>query len=91
MPYDVTRDITAGSLVLPGVAGTVGATYSEHRKDRPGRGAAVELPAVLELLAAIEAGQITAAQARAAFAPFLDRLEAYDREMDNHLARYEYS
>jgi predicted RNA-binding protein associated with RNAse of E/G family len=39
----------------------------------------VEPPAVLELLAAMETGQITAAQARAAFAPFFDRLEEYDQ------------
>lgn len=88
MPYDVTRDITAGPIVLPGVAGSVGAVYSEHRTDKPGRGAAVELPAVLELLAAIETGLITAAQAQTAFTPFLDRLEQYDREMDAHVARH---
>ncbi len=91
MPYDVTRDITAGPIVLPGVRGSVGAVYSEHRTAKPGFGAAVELPAVLELLAAVETGQITAAQAQAAFAPFLDRLEEYDREMDERAARYEYS
>ncbi|MFE9360895.1 hypothetical protein ACFYPB_43510 [Streptomyces olivaceoviridis] len=91
MAYDVTRDITAGPLVLPGVRGSVGAVYSEHRKEKPGDGAAVELPAVVELLAAVETGQITAAQAQAAFAPFLDRLEEYDREMDERMARYDYS
>lgn len=91
MPYDVTRDINAGPLALPGVRGSVGAVYSEHRTDKPGYGAAVELPAVLELLAAIETGQITAAQAQEAFAPFLHRLEEYDREMDDRAARYEYS
>ncbi|MFF3326496.1 hypothetical protein [Streptomyces sp. NPDC002889] len=69
----------------------VGAIYSEHRTDKPGRGAGVELPAVLELLAAIETGQITAAQAQTAFTPFLDRLQEYDREMDDRAARYEYS
>ncbi|ALO98736.1 hypothetical protein SHL15_7743 [Streptomyces hygroscopicus subsp. limoneus] len=71
--------------------GSVGAVYSEHRKEKPGYGAAVELPAVVELLAAVETGQITAAQAQAAFAPFLDRLEEYDREMDERMARYDYS
>ncbi|TXJ83306.1 hypothetical protein E2C11_07490 [Streptomyces lavendulae] len=90
MPYDVTRDITAGPIVLPGVAGTVGALYPQHRADTPGWGAAVELPAVLELLSAIETGQITAAQARTALAPFRDRLEEYDREMDVRAARYEF-
>lgn len=54
MPYNVTRHITAGPVVLPGVTGSVGAVYSEHRADKPSWGAAVELPAVLELLAAIE-------------------------------------
>ncbi|MFM9543999.1 hypothetical protein [Streptomyces turgidiscabies] len=91
MPNDVTHDITAGPIVLPGVAGSVGAIYSEHRTDKPGRGAAVELPAVLELLTAIETGQITPAQAKTAFAPFLDRLAEYDQEMDDHLARCDYS
>ncbi|MEU7297972.1 hypothetical protein AB0A76_33070 [Streptomyces exfoliatus] len=91
MSYDVTRDITAGPLVLPGARGSVGAVYSEHRTDKRGYGASVELPAVLELLAAIDTGQITAAQAREAFAPFLDRLEEYDREMDARVARYEYN
>lgn len=91
MPYDVTRDITASTLVLPGVRGSVGAVYSEYRTNKPGYGACVELPAVLELLAAIETSQITAAQAQDAFAPFLDRLAEYDREMDDRAARYEYS
>jgi hypothetical protein len=91
MPYDVTRDITAGPLVLPGVRGSVGAVCSEHRTDKPGYGAAVELPAVLELLTAIKTRQIAAAQAQDAFVPFLDRLEEYDREMDERAARYKYS
>lgn len=91
MPYDVNRDITAGPIVLPGVRGSVGAVYSEHRTDKPGFGAAVELPAVLELIAAVETGQITAAQAQAAFAPFLKRLKEYDREMDDRAARYDYN
>lgn len=91
MAYDVTRDITAGPLVLPGVRGSVGAVYSGHRTDRPGYGAAVELPAVLELLTAMETGQITVAQAQTAFIPFLDRLEEYDQEMDERMARYNYS
>ncbi|MEU3050360.1 hypothetical protein ABZ705_28300 [Streptomyces sp. NPDC006984] len=88
MPYDVTHDIIAGSLVLRGVAGSVGAVYSDHRTDKPGRGAAVELPAVLELLTAIKARQITAAQAERALTPFLDRVEQYDREMDAFAAHY---
>lgn len=88
MPSDATLDITAGPIVLPGVAGSVGAVYSEHRMDKPGWGAAVELPAVLELLAAVEKGLITAAQAQAAFTPFLARLEQYEREMDAHVARH---
>ncbi|MFF1405091.1 hypothetical protein [Streptomyces sp. NPDC058294] len=91
MAYDVTRDITAGPLILPGVRGSVGAVYAQHRTDKPGYGAAVELPAVLELLTAIETGQITAAQAQDALAPFLDRLDEYDREMDDRFARYDYS
>ncbi|MFE0773336.1 hypothetical protein [Streptomyces sp. NPDC058861] len=91
MPYDVTRDLTAGPLALPGVRGSVGAVYSKHRTDRPGYGAAVELPAVLELFTSVEAGQITAAQAQAAFAPFLDRLEEFDQEMDRHQTRFDYS
>ncbi|QEV21952.1 hypothetical protein [Streptomyces alboniger] len=91
MPYDVTCDITAGPLVLPGVRGSVGAVYSEHRTEKPGYGAAVELPAVLALLAAVETGEITAAQAQATFTPFLVRLEEYDREMDDRMARYDYS
>lgn len=91
MPYDVTRDITAGHIVLPAVRGSVGAVYSEHRTDKPGYGAAVELPAVLELLAAIETGQITAAQAQEALAPFLDQLAQYDHEMDARAARYDYN
>lgn len=91
MAYDVTRDITAGTVVLLGVRGSVGAVYSDHRTDRPGYGAAVELPAVLELLAALNAGRITAAQAQGALAPFLDRIEEYDREMDARDARYGYS
>ncbi|MFJ9188491.1 hypothetical protein ACIRQO_36245 [Streptomyces anulatus] len=90
MAYNVTRDITAGRLVLLGVHGSVGAVYSEHRTDRPGYGAAVELPAVLELLAAVNAGQITAAQAQGALAPFLDRLDEHHREMDALAARYDY-
>lgn len=81
--------LAAGRAALPGVAGSVGAVYSEHRTDKPGWGAAVELPAVLELLAAIETGQITAVQAQAAFRPFLVRLEGYDREMDNLADRFE--
>ncbi|AJF70423.1 hypothetical protein [Streptomyces vietnamensis] len=91
MPYDVTRDLTAGPLLLPGVAGSVGAVYSKHRTDKPGWGAAVELPAVLEILAAITVGQITAAQAQTAFAPFLARLEEFDREMDRRQAHFDYS
>ncbi|MGW6202276.1 hypothetical protein ACWF9B_01285 [Streptomyces sp. NPDC055089] len=91
MPYDVTRDITTGPLTLPGVRGSVGAVYSEHRAQNRGYGAAVELPAVLELLAAVESGQITAAQAQAALSPFLDQLEEYDREMDARAARHDYS
>ncbi|MGK5628138.1 hypothetical protein [Streptomyces sp. URMC 123] len=43
---------------------------------------------MLELLAAIETGQITAAQAQTAFIPFLARLDEYEREMD---ARFENS
>ncbi|HBF82488.1 MAG TPA: hypothetical protein DD420_21925 [Streptomyces sp.] len=91
MAYDVTRDITAGPLALPGVRGSVGAVYSEHRTDKPGYGAAVELPAVLELLGAIATGQITASQAQAALTPFLNRLEEYDREADERMARYDYN
>ncbi|MFD3567391.1 hypothetical protein [Streptomyces sp. NPDC058667] len=91
MPYDVTRSLAAGPLTLPGVRGSVGAVYSEHRTDRPGYGAAVELPAVLELLAAVETGRITATQAQAAFAPFLARLEEFDQEMDRHQTRFDYS
>ncbi|MFE6713975.1 hypothetical protein [Streptomyces sp. NPDC057695] len=91
MPYDVTRDLTAGLLFLPGVAGSVGAVYSKHRTDKPGWGAAVELPAVLEILAAIAAGHITAAQAQTAFAPLLARLEEFDREMDRCQAHFDYS
>ncbi|MFD7865988.1 hypothetical protein [Streptomyces sp. NPDC059783] len=71
--------------------GTVGAAYSKHRTQNRGYGAAVELPAVLELLAAVESGQITAAQAQAALTPFLDQLEEYDRETDAWAARYDYS
>ncbi|MEW1699439.1 MULTISPECIES: hypothetical protein [unclassified Streptomyces] len=88
MPYRVTLDLTAGPLALPGVAGLVGAVYPRHRKDRPGRGAVVELPAVLELLTAVETGQVTAAQARAAFTPFLDQLKEFNQEMDRHLVGY---
>lgn len=66
MAYDVARDITAGPLVLRGVRGSVGAVYSTHRTEQLGYGAAVELPAVLHLLAAIDAGQITAPQAQKA-------------------------
>ncbi|MFJ6523627.1 hypothetical protein ACIQJ4_35890 [Streptomyces filamentosus] len=91
MAYDVTRDITAGPLILPGVRGSVGAVYSGRRTDKPGYGAVVELPAVLELLTAIETGQITVAQAQAALVPFLDQLEEYDREMDEWMTRYDYS
>ncbi|PLW71452.1 hypothetical protein C0036_17770 [Streptomyces sp. DJ] len=91
MAYDVPRDITAGPLILPGGRGSVGAVYSGRRTDKPGYGAAVELPAVLELLTAMETGQITVAQAQAAFDPFLDRLEEYDREMDERMARYDRS
>ncbi|MFE6462425.1 hypothetical protein ACFVP0_33905 [Streptomyces cinereoruber] len=85
MPYAVIRDLEVGPIVLPGVTGSVGAVYPAHRADEPGWGAAVELPAVLKLLAAVDAGQITAAQARAAFTPFLDRLEEFDQEMERHL------
>ncbi|MFD9047825.1 hypothetical protein [Streptomyces zaomyceticus] len=87
MPYNVTLNIIAGTVALPGVAGSVGAVYSEYRTDSPGRGAAVELPAVLALLAAIGTGKITAAQAETALAPFLTRLEEFDREMDRYLAQ----
>lgn len=82
MASDVTRDLTAGPITLPGVRGSVGALYAEHRTDNPGYGAAVELPAVLDLLDAIDAGRISAEQAKRALAPFIDRLEEYDREMD---------
>ncbi|MFF3531439.1 hypothetical protein ACFYX5_32660 [Streptomyces rubiginosohelvolus] len=82
MPYDVTRDVTAGPMTLLGVRGSVGAVYADHRTDVPGYGAAVELPAVLELLNAIDAGRISAAQAQEALTPYIERLEEYDREMD---------
>ncbi|MFI8769485.1 hypothetical protein ACIGN6_31900 [Streptomyces sp. NPDC053792] len=91
MPYNVTRDLAAGPIVLPGVAGSVGAVYPEYRTHKPGWGAAVELPVVLELLAAIADGQITAAQAQTAFAPFLARLEEFDREMDRRQAYFDYN
>ncbi|WP_435192388.1 hypothetical protein [Streptomyces sp. bgisy126] len=91
MSYSVVHDLAAGPVVLPGVVGSVGAVYPKHRTDEPGWGAAVELPAVLELLGAVGAGRITAAQAREAFTPLLDRLEEFDREMDEHRARFDYS
>ncbi|MFI6690071.1 hypothetical protein [Streptomyces sp. NPDC050485] len=90
MAYSVTCDITAGPLTLPRVAGSVGAVYSDPRRDRPGFGAAVELPAVLELLTAIQTGQITAAEATSAFVPFLARLDEFDRKMADHFARFDY-
>ncbi|WP_345984268.1 hypothetical protein [Streptomyces sp. DSS69] len=65
-----------------GVRGSLGAVRSKHRTESPGYGAAVELPAVLELLAAVEAGHVTAAQARAAFALFLPHIEECDREVE---------
>ncbi|MFI1786235.1 hypothetical protein [Streptomyces rubiginosohelvolus] len=62
MAIDVTRDLIAGPITLPGVRGSVGAVYADHRTDSPGYGAAVELPAVLDLLDAIDTGRISAEQ-----------------------------
>ncbi|GAA2500564.1 hypothetical protein GCM10010406_41330 [Streptomyces thermolineatus] len=83
MPVDHTRTLTAGPVTLPHVAASIGAVYSRgYREEAPGWGAAVELPAVLELLDAIARGEVTPEQAREAFAPVIERVNEYDRKMD---------
>ncbi|SOD67025.1 hypothetical protein SAMN06297387_12837 [Streptomyces zhaozhouensis] len=82
MALDTHSTIKAGPVTIADVKVQLGSPYPRHRSDLPGWGALIELPAVMQLLAAIEAGDITADQARAAFGPILADLADYQAEMD---------
>ncbi|RCG26295.1 hypothetical protein DTL70_06775 [Streptomyces diacarni] len=83
MPWLNRADLTAGEVTIPDAQWSAGVLYDHGpRKDAPGRGGAIELPVVLELLDRIDSGQITPAQARHALHPVLADLTHYHREMD---------
>ncbi|MEU3564164.1 hypothetical protein [Kitasatospora sp. NPDC006786] len=67
MPQTVRLNMKIGSLDLPSVGfafGVVPSDPSRRRMVRDGQHFAVEIPAVLDILAAIEAGTVPAARAR---------------------------
>ncbi|MFI1382474.1 hypothetical protein [Embleya sp. NPDC020886] len=83
-PYTVTRTLTAGPVTLPDVAATIGVVRARGGRDEhEAATVAIELPAILELVDAVARGDVTPAQARAAFAPFVDAAAEYSREMDD--------
>lgn len=83
MPWCNRADLTAGEVTIPKAQWEAGVLYDHGpRKDAPGRGAALELPVVLELLDRIGNGQITATQARFALRPVLADLAEFHRKMD---------
>ncbi|MEZ3182971.1 hypothetical protein KYY02_31225 [Streptomyces pimonensis] len=60
----------------------LGTIWSEDRPGLPGAGVAVELTAVLELLAAVDRGEVRPLEAMAAFGPFVEAAADYGREME---------
>lgn len=83
MPWNNCADLTAGDVRIPRAQWTTGVLYDRGpRKEAPGRGVAIELPVVLELLDRIADGQITPEQARNAFAPVQADLAVFHQEMD---------
>ncbi|MER8233208.1 hypothetical protein [Streptomyces sp. NPDC094049] len=83
MMWESRRDLTAGRYRIPNAQWIAGCLYDRGpRHGAPGWGAAVELPVVLELLALVARGAVTAEQAGEAFGPVLADLAVYDGKAD---------
>lgn len=84
MATNFRKTISPGGKTIEAVHANAGLAYPEQRQNVAGWGAMIEVPAVVLLLDAIAAGEITAPQAREALAPVLAELAAYKQEMDRH-------